>query len=288
MWKIAGYALLWLAGSSAAVAVAWAGVAVVDDDIVPAPALARPGGDGSESALDEQPADRQRESTDGANGATIRSAGPNPASDRDGEAMSTESPSSQGAAQTASGLTPGGTPNSEEGSVTTDTAVPAGRSAASSTAAAVATNSSGTTTVERTTGSTTTAATQQSTSRPTTTLSPTTGPATTRSTTTQPATTLPATTPTTPTTTAQTTTAPPPPTTAAQAQTRTFHLVGGSTAISFSAAEVRVLWATPNPGFDVDVGSGGPGVRVEFETDDAESRIDAWWDDGPQQEIRER
>lgn len=64
--------------------------------------------------------------------------------------------------------------------------------------------------------------------------------------------------------------------------------MGGSTAISFDNGAAEVLWATPKPGFDVDVGSGGPGVRVEFESDDQESRIDAWWDSGPRHEIRER
>ena len=66
----------------------------------------------------------------------------------------------------------------------------------------------------------------------------------------------------------------------------TFNLVGGITAISFSSTGVEVLWATPNPGFDVDI-SPGVDVRVEFESDDHKSRIDAWWSDGPRHEVRE-
>jgi hypothetical protein len=88
-----------------------------------------------------------------------------------------------------------------------------------------------------------------------------------------------------------TTTAPPPSTTttaaAAPAQTQQFNLVGGSTAISFSATGVTVLWANPNPGFDVDIEPESPGWKVEFRSDDHRSRIDVWWSGGPRHEIRE-
>ena len=111
----------------------------------------------------------------------------------------------------------------------------------------------------------------------TTTTTPTTTSPTTTTTTT---TTLTTTTTSTPTTTTTTTTI------AVSSQTLTFHLVGGSTAIEFSPAGATVLWASPNPGFEVDIDQGEES-RVEFESDDHETRIDAWWSGGPQHEIRE-
>ena len=101
--------------------------------------------------------------------------------------------------------------------------------------------------------------------------------------------------PPTPTTPSPATTAPPPvspsttttTTVAAPAQTQQFNLVGGSTAISFSATGVTVLWANPNPGFDVDIEPESPGWKVEFRSDDHRSRIDVWWSGGPRHEIRE-
>ncbi|MGI9612750.1 MAG: hypothetical protein ACR2QO_07585 [Acidimicrobiales bacterium] len=80
---------------------------------------------------------------------------------------------------------------------------------------------------------------------------------------------------------------PPPPPTAEQSQVITYSLVGGSTAISFTPSGLTVLCATPNPGFEVRVEPESPGVKVEFEADHHESRIDAWWAGGPQHEIRE-
>jgi hypothetical protein len=72
----------------------------------------------------------------------------------------------------------------------------------------------------------------------------------------------------------------------APAQVLTFDLVGGTTSISFSAQGVEVLWATPRPGFTVRI-DGGSSVRVEFRSDEHDSRIDAWWDGGPQTSVRE-
>lgn len=67
----------------------------------------------------------------------------------------------------------------------------------------------------------------------------------------------------------------------------TFHLVGGKTAVSFSPSEVRVLWATPNPGFEVRIEVESPGMKVEFRADHHRSRIDVWWSGGPRHDIRE-
>jgi hypothetical protein len=68
--------------------------------------------------------------------------------------------------------------------------------------------------------------------------------------------------------------------------TRTYTLVGGTAAIEFSPSGVEVAWATPAPGFTVAVSSGGT-VTVEFRADHHRSRVDAWWDGGPQDRIRE-
>ncbi len=67
----------------------------------------------------------------------------------------------------------------------------------------------------------------------------------------------------------------------------TFHLIGGTTAISFSSTMLEVLWATANPDFTVDLSGNGNNVDVEFDSDDHHSEIAAWWDDGPQWMIRE-
>jgi hypothetical protein len=64
--------------------------------------------------------------------------------------------------------------------------------------------------------------------------------------------------------------------------------VGGTASLRFSATGVTVLSASPAPGFTVDIGdSHSGGKRVEFERDGHRSRLDAWWDGGPQDEVRE-
>jgi hypothetical protein len=82
-----------------------------------------------------------------------------------------------------------------------------------------------------------------------------------------------------------TTTAPvvaPPPT------TRSYDLVGGTVTVRFSAAGVTLVGATPKAGFSFEKGeSHSGGLRVEFEGEDHKSRLDAWWDGGPQDEVRE-
>jgi len=70
-------------------------------------------------------------------------------------------------------------------------------------------------------------------------------------------------------------------------QTRTFALVGGTTAISFSPSGAEVVWANPNPGFTVEIEVESSSVEVHFEADHHESRIEAWWSNGPQHNTRE-
>ena len=70
------------------------------------------------------------------------------------------------------------------------------------------------------------------------------------------------------------------------AQVVTFNLVGGTAAVSFLPDQVEVLWAAPNPGFSVEI-QDGSSARVEFESDEHRSRLDAWWAGGPAHEIDE-
>jgi hypothetical protein len=83
-----------------------------------------------------------------------------------------------------------------------------------------------------------------------------------------------------------TTTAAPP--ADASATTQTYRMEGGVVTLRFSPSGVAVVAASPNEGFDVDSEpEHANGVKVEFESDAHESRIDAWWDGGPQVERRE-
>jgi hypothetical protein len=51
---------------------------------------------------------------------------------------------------------------------------------------------------------------------------------------------------------------------------------------------VEVLFANPAPGFTVEIEPGNDnGVKVEFDSDSHTSRVDAWWDGGPADRVRE-
>lgn len=79
-----------------------------------------------------------------------------------------------------------------------------------------------------------------------------------------------------------------PPDTAAAAETRTYNLRGGTVSLRFSPAGVEVLFANPAPGFTVEIEPGNDnGVKVEFDSDSHTSRVDAWWDGGPADRVRE-
>jgi hypothetical protein len=86
------------------------------------------------------------------------------------------------------------------------------------------------------------------------------------------------------------TSSPPSPTTTAAPQpvVRSYDLVGGSATLRFSPSGVTVVVASPKAGFTVDISSSHDGgKRVEFESAEHRSRLDAWWDGGPQDEVRE-
>ena len=96
----------------------------------------------------------------------------------------------------------------------------------------------------------------------------------------------------TPTTSGSTTTSAAVPTTTGatdpRAETRTYALVGGTATLRFTPQGVTVVTATPNPGFSVDVEPENVnGVKVEFESDAHESRVDGWWDGGPVERVSE-
>jgi len=212
--KTIGFILLWLGGSAAAVAVAWAGVSVVDDELVnPAHATTL------------------RLTDDALAGAV-------PTTNQGGFSLTSGAAALDGDDTTSSFETSSTSPASLSQAPTTER-------------------------------SSTPASQPQATAPPTS--KPTTAPTVGSTSSTEA-----------PSSTTTTTTAP------ESAQTLTFSLVGGSTAISFSSSEVKVLWATPNPGFEVSIEPEGSGIKVEFESDGHESRINAWWSGGPQTDIREK
>lgn len=119
-------------------------------------------------------------------------------------------------------------------------------------------------------------------SGPETTAPPATTPSSRPAATGPPATSPPATAPAPPTTTA---TAPP---AGAAPEDRTFQLVGGTVGVRFENGGARLLWATPKPGFRVESSGGSDEVDVRFRSGDHESRLEAFWDNGPQSEVEER
>lgn len=81
---------------------------------------------------------------------------------------------------------------------------------------------------------------------------------------------------------------PPPTTTAAATTALTLAAQGGVVTIRYSATSVTVIAATPVAGRAAKVDQrGATAVRVEFEGGGHRSRIEAWWDNGPRQDVRE-
>ena len=73
------------------------------------------------------------------------------------------------------------------------------------------------------------------------------------------------------------------------ATTKSYELAGGSVTIAFSSGSVDVVSVTPRPGFAVkDINRHGAlDVEVELRSEDARSRLRAWWDAGPRERIDE-
>lgn len=70
---------------------------------------------------------------------------------------------------------------------------------------------------------------------------------------------------------------------------RTYNLIGGSATLRFDpSGKVTVVWADPNPGYQVEVDNRSDGgVRVRFESSSHRSQVEAWWDNGPQDRVEE-
>lgn len=126
-------------------------------------------------------------------------------------------------------------------------------------------------------GTTTTVA-PTTTAAPTTTVTSTTeAPATTETTVVTATTAPPATT----TTTTTTTTAPPQTTTTLALDYETVDLIGGTVILSYGNGEVRVVSATPRPGFTYEAEHTGPvEVEVKFVSNDHKSKLEAHVDNG--------
>lgn len=61
---------------------------------------------------------------------------------------------------------------------------------------------------------------------------------------------------------------------------RTVNTSGGKVVIRYRPEEVELEAATPAPGFDVEIDDRGPQrVRVEFESDTEDIRVEARWED---------
>jgi hypothetical protein len=72
---------------------------------------------------------------------------------------------------------------------------------------------------------------------------------------------------------------------------RTYQLIGGSVGVRFEDSAAHLLWAQPNAGYSVEIGSGDDStvdVRFREINGDHESRLKAYWNNGPQQEIEEK
>ncbi|HEX6301852.1 MAG TPA: hypothetical protein VF148_15440 [Acidimicrobiia bacterium] len=62
---------------------------------------------------------------------------------------------------------------------------------------------------------------------------------------------------------------------------RTINSVGGSVVVRSRPGEVELQAATPAPGFAVEIDDDGPErVRVEFDSDSVEVRIEVRWENG--------
>jgi hypothetical protein len=80
-----------------------------------------------------------------------------------------------------------------------------------------------------------------------------------------------------------------PPTTAPSGSIRNYNLVGGTATIRFTPTSVTVVLTRPRDGFSVRVEQQSPtSVEVRFESDDHESRLEAFWSGGPRDDIEER
>lgn len=71
-------------------------------------------------------------------------------------------------------------------------------------------------------------------------------------------------------------------------ETRTYILKGGTASLRFSPTGVEVVIADPLAGYSLSVEpEHGNGLKVEFRKEDRRSRVEAWWENGPQERVHE-
>lgn len=73
----------------------------------------------------------------------------------------------------------------------------------------------------------------------------------------------------------------------ADAVDQTFELVGGTAVVRYSSTGVTVLYAVPANGYQAKVEPEGTGMKVEFRSSSHRSRVDVWWNNGPQHSVEE-
>jgi hypothetical protein len=251
--------MLWLAGSGVAVAVAWEGVSIVDSQLInPRPALQSAAPTGTPHvppAVFDSPAESDAATAD--RPATAAPAEKATAATRtssnDGDTRTEPTPTPGASAPTRSERPTAGSRTPTPQPTTRPTPTPTLSSEAPTPTRAAPTPTSPTRPVAPT-ATTPPAPTPRPSPSPTPDASPSSSP--------EP--------------------------TPGPAETHTIWLIGGKTAIQFSSTSVVALWQSPNPGYTGDIEQKGDNnVRVEFESGDARSRVDAWWDDGAQWVIRE-
>ena len=91
-----------------------------------------------------------------------------------------------------------------------------------------------------------------------------------------------------PTTTAPTPTTAPAPAPEQPAVVRPYSVTGGNAALSFTPSGVTVALAVPDTGYQVrSEPTDGNGWRIEFDGPAGRSRIEGWWDGGPQDRVED-
>lgn len=246
--KTAGFVLLWLVGSGAAVAVAWQGVNIVDNQVINPPhaTLATPAAQGNPAIEIAGATPDDPEAPTEVSEASTRATDSDGTTDADDTGVASASPT----ADPNGSATPTVDPATDDDQATpqpTSRPVPTPRATAKP-------NSGG--------GS----------ARPTPRASPTGTPSPIP----QPSaeeSPSPSGSPTVP-------DGPP--------ETHTFQLVGGKTSVYFSSTSVEVLSAQAFDGYTVKIEQRGSNrVRVQFESEDGRSRLDASWNGSAQWEISE-
>lgn len=81
-----------------------------------------------------------------------------------------------------------------------------------------------------------------------------------------------------------------PPTTSGPAPepvVRSYRVTGGTAALAFTPAGVTVAYAAPDLGYQMRSEADDGGWRIEFEGPAGRSRIEGWWDGGPQDRVED-